>query len=298
MTFAPLGNGTTPRQGLAMATATYGIWGFFPAFFQLLRPASAFEILAHRVVWTALMMAVALLLQRRLGELWALRRRDWALLVVTTAMILTNWLLFSDAVNDGHVVDSALGYFITPLVSVVMGVLIFRERLNPTQCIALFIAIAAVALLSSGTDRAPLLALGIACSFAFYGALHKVLTIDPALSVTAETAMAMPMAIGYLVVLEWRGYGNFTNHGPQHIILTMVSGLLTAFTLVMFAAAAQGVPLVTMGLLQYLMPSLQLIWGLLVNHETMSATRWSGLGLIWLALALFSSNAVLRAHSR
>ena len=298
MTIAPLGNGTKLRQSLAMATAAYGIWGFFPAFFQLLRPAGAFEILAHRVVWTALIMAVALLLQRRLGELWALRRRDWALLVVTTAMIITNWLLFTNAVNGGRVVDSALGYFINPLVSVVLGVLIFREGLYPVQCIALSITVAAVALLSTGTDRAPWVALGISCSFALYGALHKVLTVDPALGVAVETAMATPVAIGYLLVLEWRGYGHFTNHGPQHIILTVLSGVLTAFTLMLFAAAAQGLPLVTMGLLQYLMPSLQLIWGLLVNHETMSATSWSGLGLIWLALTLFSGDAVSRARSR
>ena len=298
MTIAPVGNAASPRRALVMGIATYGIWGFFPAFFQLLRPAGPLEILAHRIVWTALLMAVALLLQRRLGELGTLGRRDWALLAITTLMIITNWLLFTNAVNGGRVVDSALGYFINPLVSVALGVLIFRERLYPAQCIALCIAVAAVALLSTGTDRDPWVALGIACSFALYGALHKVLTVDPALGVAVETAMATPMAIAYLLLLEWRGYGHFTNHGPQHIILTVLSGVLTAFTLMLFAAAAQGLPLVTMGLLQYLMPSLQLIWGLLVNHETMSATSWSGLGLIWLALTLFSSDAVLRARNR
>lgn len=298
MNIAPVENVLSGRRALAMGLAIYVIWGFFPAFFQLLRPAGAFEILAHRVIWTALLMAVALLLRRRLGALWTLSRRDWALLVGSTSMILTNWVLFADAVNDGLVVDSALGYFITPLLTVALGVLLFRERLNATQRVALIIAIAAVALLATGSDRTPWLAFGIACSFALYGALHKVLTIDPALSVTAETAMAAPVALIYLLALEWSGNGHFSNHGPQHIVLTILSGLLTAFTLMLFAAAAQGLPLVTLGLLQYLMPSLQLFWGLLVNHETMSASRWSGLGLIWISLMLFSTDAVLRARSR
>jgi len=292
---APAEYTRTNRKALAMGISTYVIWGFFPAFFQLLRPTGALEILAHRIVWTALLMAAILVLQRRLGELWTLGRRELTLLVCTTAMIVTNWLLFTDAVNGGRVVDSALGYFINPLVSVALGVLIFRERPNAAQRIALIIAVVAVALLSTGTDRAPWVALGIACSFALYGALHKVMNVDPALSVTVETGMATPVAICYLVALELHGYGHFSNNGSQHIILTVAAGLLTAITLMMFAAAAQGLPLVTMGLLQYIMPTLQLLWGLFINKETMSASSWSGLSLIWIALILFSGDAFLRA---
>lgn len=281
-----------------MGLATYGIWGFFPAFFQLLRPAGAFEILAHRVVWTALLMAAVLLLGRRLGDLRNIPRRDRTLLIGSTSMILTNWLLFSDAVNDGLVVDSAIGYYITPLVTVTLGVFVFGERLNRTQRIALGIAVAAVVLFVAGTDRTPWLGFGIACSFAAYGALHKVLTIDSALSVTAETAMASPVAIIYLLALESLGHGHFMAHGAPHILLTMTSGLLTACTLMLFATAAQGLPLVTLGLLQYLMPSIQLAWGVLVDHEVITTTRWSGLGLIWLSLLLFSGDALLRSRNR
>lgn len=301
MTASATAGGPAPpgidRTALLLGVATYGIWGAFPAFFQLLRPAGAVEILAHRVVWTALVMTGALLVLRRLGELRRLSRRDWALLVCTSAMILTNWLLFTMAVNYGHVVDSALGYFINPLVSVALGVLVFRERLNWAQGIALVIAVAAVGLLAAATERAPWVALGIAFSFALYGALHKALPVDPAVSVAAETAIATPFAIAYLVALECCGQGNFANHGTQHIVLTVLSGLITAFTLMMFATAAQRLPLVTMGLLQYLMPSFQLLWGLLANHETMSAIRWAGLALIWLALAVFSADALVRARS-
>ena len=285
------------RSALLFGVATYGMWGAFPAFFQLLRPAGAVEILAHRVMWTALLMVGALLAFHRLGELRRLSRRDWALLVCTSAMILTNWLLFTYAVNYGHVVDSALGYFINPLVSVALAVLVFRERLNRAQGSALVIAVAAVGLLSTGTERAPWIALGIAFSFALYGALHKALPVDPAVSVTAETAIATPFAIAYLIALEYGGHGNFTNHGTVHIILTVLSGVITAVTLMMFATAAQRLPLVTMGLLQYLMPSLQLMWGLLANHETMSATRWTGLVLIWLALVVFSTDALVGARN-
>lgn len=121
--------------------------------------------------------------------------------------------------------------------------------------------------------------------------------VDPAVSVTAETAIATPFAIAYLIALEYGGQGNFTNHGTVHIILTVLSGVITAVTLMMFATAAQRLPLVTMGLLQYLMPSLQLMWGLLANHETMSATRWTGLVLIWLALVVFSTNALVGARN-
>jgi len=287
----------TNRRAMWLGASTYVMWGFFPAFFQLLRPSGALEILAHRVVWTSLLMAAVLMVTRRMPALWKLTRRDWALLVGTSTMILTNWLLFTLAVNGGHVVDSALGYFINPLVSVALGVLIFREQLNRNQCLALIIAIVAVALLSSGSESPPWVALGIAGSFALYGALHKVLPIDPALSVAAETALATPFAIVYLVALEGAGHGHFGSQGPQHMILTMLSGVLTAFTLILFAAAAQGLPLVTLGLLQYLMPSLQLLWGLLGNHEVMSTTSWGGLALIWLALAVFSRDALQRARS-
>ena len=288
----------TDRKALLFGVVAFGMWGFFPAFFHLLLPAGAVEILAHRVVWTALVMAVALLLLRRLGELRTLSRRDWALLLCTSAMLLTNWLLFTIAVNGGNIVDSALGYFINPLVSVALGILIFRERLNRAQSVALLIAIGAVGLLSAGTERAPWVALGIAFSFALYGALHKALPVDPAVSVAAETAIATPFAIGYLVALEVGGNGNFTDNGPPHIVLTVLSGVITAFTLMLFAAATQRLPLVTMGLLQFLMPSLQLMWALLAGHETMSATRWTSWALIWLALVLFSADAVLRARDR
>ena len=244
-----------------------------------------------------MMMTGVLLAVQRLGDLRRLSRRDWALLVCSSAMILTNWLLFTYAVNYGHVVDSALGYFINPLVSVALGVLVFRELLNRAQGTALAIALAAVGLLSAGTEQAPWMALGIAFSFALYGALHKVLPVDPAVSVATETAIATPLAIAYLIALEYRGQGNFTNHGTGHLTLTVLSGLITAVTLMMFATAAQRLPLVTMGLLQYLMPSMQLMWGLLANHETMSATQWAGLGLIWLALAVFSTDAFVRSRN-
>ena len=283
-------------SGLLFGLGAYGIWGVFPAFFPLLKPAGPGEILAHRVVWTLAFMAVLLLVMRRLGDLRGIDRRTWLLLACASVLISTNWLIYIYAVNSHQVVDAALGYYINPLVSVLLGVVIFRERLNRVQLIALLIAVAAVVLLALGTGGHPLIALGLAFSFGLYGAVKKVVRVDPRVSVTVETAIAAPFAVVYLVGLQLSGASQFTNHGPGHVALMLVCGPVTAVPLLFFAAAAQRLPLVTIGLLQYLTPSMQLTWGLLVGNEPMSANRWTGFALIWLALAIFTLDGLRRAR--
>ena len=283
-------------SGLLFGLGAYGIWGVFPAFFPLLKPAGPGEILAHRVVWTLAFMAVLLLVMRRLGDLRGIDRRTWLLLACASVLISTNWLIYIYAVNSHQVVDAALGYYINPLVSVLLGVVIFRERLNRVQLIALLIAVAAVVLLALGTGGHPLIALGLAFSFGLYGAVKKVVRVDPRVSVTVETAIAAPFAVVYLVGLQLSGASQFTNHGPGHVALMLVCGPVTAVPLLFFAAAAQRLPLVTIGLLQYLTPSMQLTWGLLVGDEPMSANRWTGFALIWLALAIFTLDGLRRAR--
>jgi len=293
----PATPGPTSRDGgLLYGVAAYGLWGVFPVFFSLLAPAGAPEILAHRIVWTVLLMAVVLVAVGRLGDLRAITGRTWLLLAGASVLISTNWLIYIFAVNEGHVVDAALGYFIAPLVSVVLGVVLFGERLNRVQIAAVLLAAAAVILLSSGVGGLPWIGVGLALSFGMYGAVKKVVPTDPRVSVAVETAVAAPFALVYLVLLAFNGDSDFTNHGPAHVALMLLCGPVTALPLLCFAAAAQRLPLVTLGLLQYLTPSMQMIWGVLVDHEPMPPARWLGFALIWVALAIFSTDAISRAY--
>lgn len=283
--------------GLLFGVGAYASWGVFPAFFPLLKPAGAVEVLAHRIVWTSVVMAVLLLAARRMSDLARIDRRTWLLLVCASALISANWAIYVYAVNNGHVVDAALGYFVNPLVSVLLGVLIFRERLNRAQLVALLIALVAVILLSVEVGDVPVIALGLAGSFGLYGAVKKVVAVDPPVSVGLEAAIAAPMAIGYLVALQLSGHGQFTNHGPGHLVLMILAGPVTAIPLLFFAAAAHRLPLVTLGLLMYLNPAMQMTWGVVVGHEPMPPGRWIGFALIWVALVVFTVDAVRRARA-
>ena len=283
--------------GLLFGVGAYASWGVFPAFFPLLKPAGAVEVLAHRIVWTSVVMAVLLLAARRMSDLARIDRRTWLLLVCASALISANWAIYVYAVNNGHVVDAALGYFVNPLVSVLLGVLIFRERLNRAQLVALLIALVAVILLSVEVGDVPVIALGLAGSFGLYGAVKKVVAVDPPVSVGLEAAIAAPLAIGYLVALQLGGHGQFTNHGPGHLVLMILAGPVTAIPLLFFAAAAHRLPLVTLGLLMYLNPAMQMTWGVVVGHEPMPPGRWIGFALIWVALVVFTVDAVRRAHA-
>jgi chloramphenicol-sensitive protein RarD len=284
------------RSGLLFGVGAYGMWGLFPAFFPLLKPAGAVEILAHRIVWSFALMAVVIAAVRRLGDIRTITGRTWLLLAFASALISVNWVIYVYAVNNGHVVDAALGYFINPLVTVALGVLIFRERLNRAQLAALAIAVVAVVVLTVEVGAPPIIGLGLALSFGLYGAVKKVVPTDPRVSVGIEAAIATPPALAYIVVLQATGHGQFTNHGPSHFALMILSGVLTALPLLLFAAAAQRLPLVTMGLLFYLTPAMQLTWGVMVGHEPMQPARWLGFALIWLALLVFSGDALWRAR--
>ena len=282
-------------RGLVFGLAAYGLWGVFTAFFGLLSPAGALEVLAHRIVWTVLLLAVLLVAIRRVRDVRAISRRTWLLLAAASVLISTNWLIYIYAVNADHVVDAALGYFMTPLVSVALGVAFFGERLNRAQAVALVIAVAAVVLLSVGVGGPPLIAIGLALSFGLYGAVKKVVPTDPRVSVAVETAIAAPFALVYLFALWLAGASQFTSNGAGHTVLMLLCGPVTAIPLLFFGAAAQRLPLLTLGLLQYLTPSMQMVWGVLVEHEPMPPVRWIGFAAIWLALAIFSTDGLFRA---
>ncbi len=285
------------RKGLLFGAGAYLMWGLFPAFFPLLKPAGALEILAHRIIWSFVLMVVVVAAVRRMRDVAAITGRTWLLLIAASGLIAANWLIYVYAVNNGHVVDAALGYFINPLVSIALGLVIFREKLNRWQFSALVIAVAAVVILTVQLGEPPLVGIGLALSFGLYGAVKKLVPTDPRVSVGVEAAIATPFAIAYLVVLQATGGGTLTGHGGGHVALLVLSGVLTALPLLLFAGAAQLLPMVTLGLLFYVTPAMQLTWGVVVGREPMPPMRWLGFALIWVALAVFTVDAVRRARA-
>ena len=277
---------------MLFGAGAFAWWGLCPGYFPLLLPAGSLEVLAHRLVWSAVCLALVLLVARRFGELRRLSGRTWLLLLAASALVSANWFTYIYAATHGHVVDAALGYFINPLVTVALGVIVFRERIGRWQLVALVIAVAAVVVLTAGVGAPPYIAVALAVTFALYGLVKKVVVADPRVSVAVETFLALPLAGGYLITLEVLGQGHFVNHGTAHTVLLLLVGPVTAVPLVLFATAAQRLPLVTIGLLFYLNPALQMAWGVLIGHEPMPVARWIGFGLIWVALAVMTIDAV------
>ncbi len=280
-----------------MGLGAYSIWGLFPAFFPLLAPAGPTEILAHRMVWTLVLMLGVLTLTGRLHTLRGLPPRTWAMAGAAAVLISVNWGVYIYAVNSGKVVEAALGYFINPLVSVLLAVLVLRERLRRWQLVALGVAAVAVAALTIDYGRPPWLALTLAASFGLYGLIKKTVPLDPRASLTAEGLVVVPFALAWLVWLQVQGAGTAISLGTGHTLLLLAAGPLTAVPLLLFGGAAQRVPLATLGLLQYLTPVLQFIWGVAVVHENMPSSRWLGFGLVWAALVVFTVDAVRNARS-
>ncbi|MGW0960594.1 EamA family transporter RarD [Streptomyces gelaticus] len=286
------------RAGLLSGIGAYGLWGLVPLFWPLLKPAGAIEILAHRMVWSLGFVAVALLVLRRwswIGEL-VRQPRKLGLISVAAATITVNWGLYIWSVNNGHVVEASLGYFINPLVTIAMGVLILGERLRPVQWVAVGTGFAAVLVLAIGYGRPPWISLILAFSFATYGLMKKKVDMGGLESLTAETAVMFVPALGYLLWLGARGESTFTSDGIGHAALLASAGLVTAVPLVLFGAAAIRVPLSTLGLLQYLAPVFQFALGILYFHEAMPPERWAGFALVWLALTLLTWDAFRTAR--
>jgi chloramphenicol-sensitive protein RarD len=286
------------RRGYAYALGAYLCWGFFPIYFKALRPAGSVEILAHRVFWSSVFVALLLTLARRWRGVVGLVRQPHKLagISVAAALIGVNWGVYIYGVNSGHVVQTSLGYFITPLVSVLFGLLVFGERLRRPQWVALGIGTVAVVVLTVDYGQLPWIALTLAVSFGSYGLVKKRLGVPPADGLFVEsTVIALP-AIAYLAWLTERGQSTFVQLSVMHAVLLAFSGVLTAIPLLMFAGAANRIPLTSIGVLQYLTPVLQLLCGVLLYHEPMPAARLLGFGLVWLALVVFTWDALRHAR--
>ncbi|MGN9794319.1 EamA family transporter RarD [Streptomyces sp. OZ13] len=286
------------RAGLLYGIGAYGMWGLVPLFWPLLKPSGAMEILAHRMVWSLAIVGIALLALRRWGWIRELVRepRKLGLIALAAAVITVNWGLYIWSVNSGHVVEASLGYFINPLVTIAMGVLLLKERLRPAQWAAVGIGLAAVLVLAIGYGQPPWISLTLAFSFATYGLVKKKVNIGGLESLAAETAVQFLPAMAFLVWLGADGSATFGPHGAGHAALLAATGLVTAVPLVCFGAAAIRVPLSTLGLLQYLAPVFQFLLGILYFHEAMPAERWAGFALVWLALTCLTWDALRTAR--
>ncbi len=284
---------------MAAGLSAYLLWGLFPLYFPLLEPAGGLEIVAHRVLWSLAFIAVLITVVRRWSQVRAVVADRRAVLVLAGAAVLiaANWLVFVYGVNSGHVVETSLGYFINPLVSVLLGVVVFAERLRPLQWAAVGIAAVAVAVLTVDYGRPPWIALTLAATFGLYGLMKKLVRVEAAPGLFVETAlMALPAAV-FLAVLHAQGQGTFGNAGTGHALLLVASGVATAVPLLLFAAATRRIPLSTVGLLQYVTPSMQLAIGVFVYSEPMPPARLVGFAVVWLALAVFTVDSLRHARA-
>ncbi|MFE9651952.1 EamA family transporter RarD [Micromonospora sp. NPDC006431] len=286
------------RLGYLFGFGAYLIWGFFPIYLKLLRPAGPMEILAHRIVWSVVFVALLLAALRNIGFLRALARRPRALAGIGTAaaLIAVNWGTYIYGVNSDRVVETALGYFINPLVIVLIGVFLLRERLRPAQWVALGVGGLAVAVLTVDYGRLPYLALVLAFSFAGYGLVKKRLALPAAEGLFVESAVLALPALAYLGWLTYRGAATFGQVSAAHTALLVLAGAATAIPLLLFAGAANRLPLSTIGMLQYVGPILQLGCGVLIYHEPMPPARLAGFALVWLALVIFTTDAYRNAR--
>jgi chloramphenicol-sensitive protein RarD len=299
------GNAAERRVGVGFGIAAYGAWGLFPLYWPLLKPAGAGEILAHRMAWS-LLAVLALLAFRRVpvgASRWGWIRdllrtpRKVGLLAGAASVISVNWFVYIWSVNHGHTVDTAFGYFINPLVTVLLGVFLLRERLRRLQWAAVGVGATAVLVLAVGYGKLPWIALVLAASFGTYGLLKKLAAVPAAESMAVETTLQFLPAVAYLVWLETHGTLALGHHGPGNTALLILAGPVTVAPLIAFAAAANRLPLSVVGLLQFLAPILQFLCGVLVQHESVPATRLAGFLIVWLALVVLTVDA-LRAARR
>jgi len=293
---------TTARlsgRGLLAGAGAFTIWGLFPLYLHPLREVPALQIIAQRISWSCVFVLGWMLLRGELGELGPILRRPALAgrLLLSALLISNNWLVYVWAVGHGHIVDTSLGYYINPLLNVVLGIVVLRERLNPVQWLAVALAAVAVAYITFEAGHLPWIALTLAVSFSLYGLVRKMISVAALPGLATETLLLAPIATAYLLVCEASGTGALGHSGPLVSGLLVGSGLATALPLFLFAYAARLLPYSTVGVLQYIGPSLQLACGVLVFHERFDGARALGFILIWIALAIYATDGVLRARA-
>jgi len=285
-------------KGLAAAAAAFMLWGLLPVYLKPLHEVAAIQVIAHRVVWSCLFILGWMLARGELGELRSTLSNPAMLwrLALTALLVSTNWLAYVWGVANGHVVETSLGYFINPLVNVLLGVVVLRERLNRAQWTAVALAAIAVVYLTLITGRPPWIALTLAATFSLYGLLRKVISVAALPGLATETLLLMPFGAAYLLWCGATGAGVFGSASPGLDALLIASGPVTAVPLFLFAYGARLIPYSTVGLLQYIAPSLQLMCGVFLYHEPFERLRAVGFALTWLALLIYAGDGLWRAR--
>jgi chloramphenicol-sensitive protein RarD len=286
--------------GVLFGIGAYGLWGLLPLYFFVLQPAGAVEIVANRVVWSLLFCTLLITVTRSWRVLGSAFRDRTVLgtLSIAAALIAVNWLTYTYGVTTGQAVEASLGYFINPLVSVLLGVFVLKEKLRPLQWAAVVIGFIAVIVLTISYGKLPWIALTLAVSFGLYGFVKKRIgpKADAITSLTMETVVLTPLAAATMIFLALSGTATLATHGNGHFWLLAASGIITAVPLLFFGASARRLPMTTIGLLQYFAPVLQFIVALVVLGETMTTDRWIGFGVVWLALLVLTVDMVAAAR--
>jgi len=285
-------------RGLTATTAAFTIWGSFPVYLHALAGVPALQVIAHRVTWSCLFLLGWLLARRELWRLSAALTRPplLARLALSASLISCNWLVYVWSVTHDRIVDSSLGYYINPLVNVLLGVLVLKERLNRVQWLAVALAALGVVYLTVLAGQLPWIALTLALSFSLYGLVRKVISVDALPGLATETLLLAPLAVGFLLWCNATGSGALLHSSSAVTLLLLGSGPLTAVPLLLFAYGARSLRYATVGVLQYIAPSLQLLSGVLLFHESFGPARAWGFAVIWGALLIYAADSLWRAR--
>ena len=276
------------NKGILYGIGAYTLWGFFPIYWKFLHNISALQLIGHRIAWSFILMMGVILISGQWADLRStLSARNFRIYLIASLLIGANWLMYVWAVNAGHIVETSLGYFINPLLSVLLGLLILHEKLRRTQWIPIVIAFVGVVYLTITFGRLPWIALSLAFSFGFYGLVKKLAPLSSLFGLTLETGILFIPAVIYLGVAEVNGTGAFLHTGVVSDFLMIGAGLVTTVPLLMFASAAKQIPLTMIGVLQYLAPTIQFLLGIFVYKEKFDHTQLIGFSIVWLALVIF-----------
>jgi len=283
------------NKGIWYGIAAYGLWGLLPIYWKWLHHVPAPQLLSHRITWSLVALMIVIAALRQLRTFWqtVAHPRVLGVYLIAALLIGLNWLTYVWAVNAGYIIETSLGYFINPLLSVLLGVVVLRERLRAWQWVPLGLAAFGVAYLTILYGALPWIALTLAVSFGIYGLVKKIAPLGSLYGLTLETGILLLPAIGYLVFNEWVGQGVFGHAGLQSDLLLIGAGVMTTIPLLLFASAAQRIPLSLVGILQYIAPTLQFLIGVFVYSEPFTAAQLVGFGLVWLALILFAAEGLV-----
>jgi len=283
------------NSGLLYATLAYAIWGLFPLFWRLLQSIPALQIAGHRMIWSWVVLAIVIVATKQWKEFrGSINFRVLGSYSIAALLISINWVIYIWAVNANHIVETSLGYFINPLISVFFGTVFFKERLRPLHWVSLTCAAIGVIYLTYHYGRLPWIALVLASTFSLYGLVKKIAPLKSLFGLTLETTVLVLPALFYLILCEYQGHGTLLNTDLRTYSILFIGGIVTAIPLLLFATAAQRIPLTLIGILQYIAPTLQILLGIFYFHEPFSSTQLLGFSLVWFALAIFMLEGLLR----